>query len=148
MVWRRTAAEARHHDSASRKEQMLERIAAGLPVGLLAYDGSDAVGWVSIAPRDTYRNLGGPPAREGEVVWSLACFFLRRPYRGRGLIRQLIAGAIAYARRAGATVVEAYPVDAAAPSYRFMGFISVFATAGFADHGMAGKRRHVMRQLL
>jgi hypothetical protein len=63
MVWRRTSAEAKLRDGADRKRMMLERIATGTPVGLLACDGEEAVGWVSIAPRDTHRNLGGPPAK-------------------------------------------------------------------------------------
>ena len=145
MVWRRTSAEAKHHDGPDRKRQMMKRIAAGVPIGLLAYAQSLPVGWVSIAPRDTYRNLGGPEAREGEVIWSIACFYVPRKRRGEGMVRRLIAAAVDHARERGATVVEAYPVDAAAPSYRFMGFVSVFRAAGFADMGMAGTRRHVMR---
>lgn len=145
MVWRRTWAEAKLRDGADRKRMMIERIAAGTPVGLLAYDGEEAVGWVSIAPRETHRDLGGPEARPGEAIWSIVCFFVPRKRRGVGLVRQLIAGAVARAKREGATVVEAYPVDEEAPSYRFMGFTSVFAAAGFSDCGMAGTRRHVMR---
>jgi len=145
MVWRRTAAEAKHHDAAS-KRQMMERIAAGVPVGLVAYDGGEPVAWVSVAPRDTYRNLGGPPAAPGEVVWSIVCFFVPRRLRGQGIVRRLIAAAVDHARREGATVVEAYPVDQAAPSYRFMGFTSTFAAAGFREVGRAGTRRHVMRR--
>ena len=145
MVWRRTAAEARHHDSASRKAQMMQRIAAGNPVGLIAYDGDAAAGWVSVAPRETYRNMGGPPAEPGEVIWSIVCFFVPRKRRGQSTVRRLIAGAVDYARGEGATVVEAYPVDRDAPSYRYMGFVDVFAAAGFRDEGMAGLRRHVMR---
>ena len=60
----------------------------------------------------------------------------------------LIAGAVAHARENGATVVEAYPVDPDSPSYRFMGFVPVFAAAGFTDLGRPGKRRHVMRRVL
>jgi len=148
MVWRRTSAEAKANDTANRKRQMLARIGDGVPVGLLAYDGGDPVAWVSIAPRDTYRNLGGPPAAPGEIVWSLVCFFVTGKRRGQGLTRALIAAAVDHARANGATVVEAYPVDPDAPSYRFMGFVPVFAEAGFTGHGMAGKRRHVMRYSL
>ena len=148
MVWRRSSVEAKTNDRASRKHQMMQRIAAGMPVGLLAYDGDSLVGWVSIAPRETYRNLGGPPAKPGEVIWSIVCFFVPRGLRGEGLVRRLIAGAVAHAKAQGATVVEAYPVDETAPSYRFMGFVPVFAEAGFADLGMAGTRRHVMRARL
>jgi GNAT superfamily N-acetyltransferase len=148
MVWRRTAAERRQTDPASSKRQMMTRIGKGTPVGLLAYDGDTPVAWVSIAPRETYRNLGGPPANEGEAIWSLACFYVPRRLRRQGTMRRLIAAAVAHARANGATAVEAYPVDADSPSYRFMGFVAVFAEAGFAELGRAGRRRHVMRLAL
>ncbi len=145
MVWRRSAAEAKLQAPAERQRMMHERIAAGTPVGLLAYAGEAPVGWVSIAPRDTHRALGGPPAEPGEVVWSLVCFYVPRASRGHGLVRRLLAGAVDHARANGATIVEAYPVDADSPSFRFMGFVPVFAEAGFRDLGMTGTRRHVMR---
>jgi predicted GNAT family acetyltransferase len=81
----------------------------------------------------------------GEVIWSLVCFFVPRRLRGQATVRTLIAAAVDHARQNGATIVEAYPVDEAAPSYRFMGFVKVFAEAGFAEVGRAGNRRHVMR---
>lgn len=124
---------------------MTKRIGDGVPVGLLAYRDDQSVGWVSIAPRETYRNLGGPAARSGEMISSIVCFFVPRQLRGAGAVRRLIAAAVDHARRAGATVVEAYPVDRDAPSYRFMGFVPVFADAGFTEVGRAGTRRHVMR---
>lgn len=148
MVWRRSAAEARDNDSAGRRRQMLQRIGNGTPVGLLAYSDGIPVAWVSIAPRETYRNVGGPPARDGEAIWSLVCFFVPRRLRRRGMMRPLIAAAVDYAKENGATVVEAYPVDPDAPSYRFMGFVPVFVEAGFAEVGRAGRRRHVMRLTL
>lgn len=148
MVWRRSAAEVKDNDSAGRKRQMQQRIGNGTPVGLLAYSDEIPVAWVSIAPRETCRNLGGPPARDGEAIWSLVCFFVPRGLRRLGLMRRLIAAAVDHARENGATGVEAYPVDADSPSYRFMGFVPVFAEAGFAEVGRAGRRRHVMRLAL
>jgi hypothetical protein len=58
---------------------------------------------------------------------------------------RLLAAAIDHARRQGATVVEAYPVDRNSPSYRFMGFVGAFKKMGFRAVGRAGTRRHVMR---
>jgi hypothetical protein len=58
---------------------------------------------------------------------------------------QLLRSAIEHAARNGATIIEAYPVDADSPSYRFMGFIETFNKAGFQEVGRAGQRRHVMR---
>lgn len=145
MVWRRTAAEAKQRTNADRKGQIMARIEEGVPVGLLAYGAGEPVGWVSIAPRETYRNLGGPPAAEGEVIWAIVCFYVPRRRRGQGTVRRLIAAAVDHARSQGADVVEAYPVDVDAPSYRFMGFVPVFVEAGFTEVGRAGTRRHVMR---
>ena len=97
MVWRRSAAEAKANDPASRRRQMMQRIAAGTPVGLVAYGDGQPIGWVSVAPRETYRNLGGPEAKAGESIWSIACFYVPRQYRGQGMVRRLIAAAIAHA---------------------------------------------------
>src|SRR5262249_31942870 len=130
MVWRRTAEESRNHDGPSRKRQMIARINTGKPVGLIAYDGDEPVGWGSIARRETYRNLGGPAAEPGESIWALACFFVPRRLRGQGMTARLVAGAVDHARASGATIVEAYPVAEGAPSYGFMGRRHVFADAG------------------
>ena len=150
MVWRATAEEARRTDGASRKAAMQHRVAAGVPVGILGYVDGEPVAWCSIAPRTTYRPLGGvdDPAEDAATVWSLACFFVKRDLRGSGITKRLIEEAVAHARRRGATVVEAYPVDPDSPSYRFMGFVSSFAAAGFHEVGRAGTRRHVMRREL
>ena len=148
MVWRRSSAEAKQNDPASRKRQMMQRIGTGTPVGLLVRRQDEMVGWVSVAPRETYRNLGGPAEASGESIWSIVCFYVPRRLRGEGLVRRLIGAAVAYARANGATIVEAYPVPPDAPSYRFMGFTTTFAAAGFADIGMGGVRRHVMRKTI
>ena len=65
-------------------------------------------------------------------MWSIACFFIVRRLRGTGIMKRMIAAAVSHARKRGAKVVEAYPVDADSPSYRFMGFVPVFEEAGFA----------------
>lgn len=147
MVWRATPAESRHTDGASRQAALRSRVAAGVPVGLLAYLDGEPMAWCSVAPRPAYRRLGGPedPDLDPSRVWSIVCFFVARGARGHGLMRHLLDSAIACARRQGAAVVGAYPVDPDSPSYRFMGFVPVFEAAGFTEVGRAGIRRHVMR---
>ena len=145
MAFRRTADEVKVASAANSRRQIVNRIRDGVPVGLLAHDGEEAVGWVSVAPRETFRLKGGP-AGDGADVWSISCFYVPVARRRAGLMRRLIAGAVAHARANGATVVEAYPVDPDSPSYRHMGFVPVFADAGFDDLGRTGKRRHVMRR--
>jgi GNAT superfamily N-acetyltransferase len=145
MVWRATPEEAKRTDGASRKAAFTRRVRQGLPVGILGYLEEKPVAWCSIAPRQTYRNLGGLADAPDESVWSLACFFVTRQYRGQGMTARLISAAVEHARARGATVVEAYPVDPDSPSYRFMGFVAAFRKAGFLEVGRARTRRHVMR---
>lgn len=119
-----------------------------MPVGILAYQNGQPLAWCSIAPRATYLPLGGDdyPDVPEEKVWSLVCFFVPRKLRGHGIMRQLLQEAIKAARKRGARVVEAYPVEPDSPSYRFMGFVSAFKKAGFVETKLAGKRRHVMHK--
>jgi GNAT superfamily N-acetyltransferase len=147
MVWRATTAEAKTTDGKSRKAAIHSRVRDGVPIGLLGYLAAEPVAWCSIAPRTTYRPLGGPDdfGDASNAVWSLACFFIRRDLRGQGVGDQMLAAAVAHARRKGGKVLEAYPVDPDSPSYRFMGFIGLFERAGFKAISRAGSRRHVMR---
>lgn len=142
LAWRGSAKE--RESKASRKAAMRKRIKDGVPVGLLAYVEGEPVGWCSVAPRDTYRPLGGVEDGD-EGVWSIVCFFVLRDYRGKGLMRALLRAAIDHARAKGGRVVEAYPVDPDSPSYRFMGLLEEFEAVGFEEEKMAGKRRHVVR---
>ena len=151
MAWRGRPVESNRGSAKERKAALKAalhaRVSGGVPIGLLAYHDGRPVAWCSIAPRVTYRRLGGPegPGDGGDAVWSLVCFFVKRAFRGRGVTSQLIHAAVACAHRHGATVVEAYPVDPESPSYRFMGLVGAFEEAGFTEVGRAGSRRHVMR---
>jgi GNAT superfamily N-acetyltransferase len=150
MVWRARGAEAKKTRGAARKSQIKARVDDGVPIGLLRYVDDTPIAWCSIAPRSTYRPLLGEGAANEPAgdVWSLVCFFVRREFRGRGITAQLIEAAAEYARRNGATILEAYPIDPDSPSYRFMGFVPAFTAAGFEETGRAGTRRHVMRRSL
>jgi predicted GNAT family acetyltransferase len=147
MAWRAVGEERRQRDSESRKSSIKRRVMGGVPVGILGYMNGEPVAWCSIAPRPTYRPLGGIEnvGEDPERVWSLVCFFVPRRLRGRGLVRRMIAAAVEHAGRMGASAVEAYPVDPGSPSYRFMGYIGSFEAAGFKEVGRVGTRRHVMR---
>lgn len=146
MAWRATTEERKDTVSASRHRQMLGRIAGKAQVGLLAYHDKTPVGWVSVAPKDSFHGLGGP--EDGGPIWSLTCMFIAKAQRKTGLSAALIQAAAGYARREGAAVLEAYPVDPDSPSYRFMGFVPAFERLGFTSVGREGKRRHVMRLAL
>ena len=149
-MWRRDADGRMPHDPVHMKESMRRRIAGGGRVGLLAYVDGEPAAWCSVAPRETFVGRGGveEPGENPAAVWSLTCFYVRNAFRHSGLMDRLIEEAARHARENGAEVIEAYPVPPDGPSYRFCGFIPVFAAHGFSEVGRAGKRRHGMRRSL
>ena len=145
MLWRATKDELKDNNGPARKRQILGRIDRRVPVGLVGYADGEPVAWVSVAPKETFRNLGGPDPQGEEKVFSLTCMYMRSALRGEGHGHTLIEAAIAYATRKGASVLEAYAVKPDSPSYRHMGFIPAFRAKGFHEIGTEGTRRHVMR---
>ncbi len=106
--------------------------------GLVAYQDGEAVGWVSMGPRDDYERIQHSVVLaplDDKPVWSIVCFVVGRRSRGSGVARALLDAAIAYAREHGATLLEAYPADTdgaripAASAFR--GTVSMFEHAGF-----------------
>jgi GNAT superfamily N-acetyltransferase len=115
-------------------------VASGVPVGVLARQGDEPVGWCSVAPRETYVRLersrtmlrATPLATP---TWTILCFFVARPYRNQHVARALLDGAVAYARRQGAEVVEGYPFDTAGVSSTHRGHSRIFESARFESDG-------------
>ena len=132
-------------DKAERRRRMEALVSRGVPVGVLAYDGDEPVGWCSVAPRETYRRLERSRVmpRVGDApTWTLLCFFVPRARRGEGIARALLKGAVRYARKEGAVEVEAYPWDASGVSSTHLGRAALYRAAGFEpDEG----RRWVLR---
>ena len=105
--------------------------------GVLAYDGDTVVGWAAVAPRAEL-----PFARSTKIphvddlpVWSVFCIRVRPGNRGRGISRDLLEGAVDYARSKGAPAVEGYPVDNQGQrvdlTMAYVGTRKLFENAGF-----------------
>ncbi len=124
--------------------------------GLIGYRGDEPIGWVSVGPRPEFGRLLRSPItkldadeRTDPSVWSVACFFIPRAHRGEGLGATLLDAAVDHARRGGARVLEAYPVDTGGrripASSAFTGTLELFSRAGFRPHAMAVRGRPVVR---
>ena len=81
--------------------------------GVLAYSGDEVAGWAATAPRSElpFERSAKIPHVDDLPVWSVWCIRVRPGYRGQGISRVLLDGAVAYARSHGAPAVEGYPVD-------------------------------------
>jgi GNAT superfamily N-acetyltransferase len=123
-------------------------VCQGTPVGVLAYQDGEPVGWCSIAPRETYEALEryrGLPRLDKAPVWSVVCFLVDRSARGQGLTLGLLRAAVEYAHAEGAKIIEGYPVEPGPRLYTYMGSPSTFRKAGFRDVTPPGQAREVMR---
>lgn len=147
-------------DSAGKKEIIRQRIEAGPPPGLLAFENGQAVGWMQIGPRSDvpeWNNAGrvsaeaAPNEAADLTVWAISCFFLRKQARGRGLTHRMVAAGLDFAARNGARFVEACPMDQAGNSKSiglFVGSSRVFEKAGFSRLVERKAGRPLMRYVL
>lgn len=151
MRWRLPSAEYQRSTKESRIAELDGPVEAETPVGVLAYLDGKSVGWVSVAPRESYAALERSRALariDAAPVWSVACFFVDRHVRRQGVTLGLLTAAVAYARSQGATIIEGYPVAPDARLYTYMGSPETFRQAGFVDATPPGRDRLVMRHVV
>ena len=152
MWWRLTRREFEEGQGEGNREAMRSIVGGGEVPGILAYEGGKAVGWCSVAPRETYGSLNRSPVLkriDDKQVWSIVCFYIAKDHRRKGLIRQLIYAAIEYVRGQGGKVVEAYPTipkgEKVPPVSSYMGFPSMFESTGFIECARPSKSKVIMR---
>lgn len=110
----------------------------GQPPGVIAYVDGKVAGWCSVSPRSSHHRLNHSrtiPAVDGIPVWSIICIVVRPKFRRQGLARELVAGAIDYARSQAAPALEAYPIDPQggriSSALAYVGTTELFESAGF-----------------
>ncbi len=133
------------------RAQLKARVAAGETPGLIGYVGKNPVGWVSLGPRGSYAKLQRSPVMKAVdelPVWSIVCFVVPAQYRGQGVAKALLDGAIAYARRRDVTLLEAYPVDQRGrlrDDSMWFGAKSMYDAAGFKEVARRKPARPIVR---
>lgn len=129
--------------------------------GVLVYADGEVAGWCSVAPTSSYRRLMRsrtiPHAGEDRDPWSIVCFVVRGGFRRRGLMHDLLDGAVEHARASGAELVEGYPVDTGGERVDvisgYVGTVELFEKHGFHRHQATdahsgGRVRWIMRREL
>jgi GNAT superfamily N-acetyltransferase len=128
--------------------------------GVLAFVDGEVAAWCSIAPKATHRALVNSrtiPHLHDAEAWSAVCFRVRVRFRRRGLMHDLLDGAIEHARASGAVVIEGYPVDPEGgrvdQSFAYTGTVGLFEAHGFervvlTTGRSGGKQRWLVRRKL
>ncbi|TDI69841.1 MAG: GNAT family N-acetyltransferase [Bacteroidetes bacterium] len=152
MWWRLPRKEVDANKSAGNKAAMHRLIASGVVPGILAFDGTNPVGWCAVAPRielDSLNRSRVLKRLDDEPVWSITCFFIAKPYRNQGLMEQLIRAGVEHAKTNGGNIVEAYPhtavTDRLSAVSIFTGLPEPFERAGFRICKQASKAKVIMR---
>jgi len=154
MSWRLTAGAFEKNKGAPNKRAMKKIIMSGEVPGLLAYLGSEPIGWCSVAPREQFprleRSRNFQPV-DDKQVWSVVCLFIAKPYRAQGVSVALLKAAAEYARKMGGKIVEGYPVEPNEKwpdAFAWTGTTSAFVKAGYKEVLRRSPRRPIMRQHL
>ena len=127
--------------------------------GVLVYVDGEVAGWCSVAPKSRYRRLMNsrtiPHLDEERDPFSIVCFVVRSGFRRRGLMHNLLDGAVQHAHQQGASVVEGYPVETSGSRVDlisgYVGTVALFKAHGFTRHAATsahsgGAERWVMRR--
>ena len=155
MWWRLSPAAWRQGKTGGNRRALQRLVASGEPPGLIAYEGASPVGWVALAPRETYPRLERSRSLkpvDDTPVWSVTCFFVTKSHRRRGVSAQLLRAAGEFARGRGARMIEGYPVVSTTGSmpdaFAWTGLPGSFERAGFREVARPSASRRIMRKAL
>jgi GNAT superfamily N-acetyltransferase len=160
MYWRLPRKEWDAARGAKARALFKRRVEKGPPPGVIAYAGGEAVGWLQIGPRADAPQWNGarrvsaptPDAPEAdEHAWAASCFFVKSGWRGKGVMRALIAGAVDFARESGARLIDACPIEGAGRMHAatlYVGAASTLKRAGFKEIARRKENRPLMRLAL
>jgi len=151
MWWRQSSSEWQKRRGIDRKESLKTIVSQGKVPGILAYSDGQPIGWCSISPREEFHRLERSRTLKRTVsqpVWSVVCFFVAKPFRGKGVATKLLEAAVKYAGKQGAEIIEGYPSrfrEKQQDTVVYTGLASMFLKVGFVDCGSTSKTRTIMR---
>jgi GNAT superfamily N-acetyltransferase len=130
------------------------RVLAGTAHAALVFDGDACLGWCQFGAPDEVPRIKSKAVYDKGVVelpdWRIACCFVGKGLRRRGVASAALAGALELIAQAGGGVVEGYPEDAdSVPAgFLFNGALSTYEQLGFVRDRQIGKHRWVMTRVV
>jgi GNAT superfamily N-acetyltransferase len=136
--------------AAQNCERKRERVRAGTTHAALVFDGDVCLGWCQFGTPDELPRIKSRAAYEkGRTTspdWRIACCFVGKGHRRKGVATAALAGAVDLIAGLGGGTVEGYPEDAASvpAGFLFNGALSTYEQLGFVRDRKIGKHRWVM----
>ena len=152
MSWRQSRADYDKNKGERNKRAMKQLVKKNEQLGIIAYSDKKPIGWCAVAPREQYVKLETSRVLkriDDKPVWSIPCFFITKEFRRKGLSAELLKGVIAYCRKQGVEIVEAYPIipysSEMPAAFAWTGILSSFKKAGFIEEKRWSKARPIVR---
>jgi len=152
MWWRSKRSEFERQKGDGNKKALKRIVDSGEAPGILAYASGKPVAWCSVARREAYPALERSRLLkrvDDKPVWSIVCFFVAKPFRGKGVTAALLSAAIDYVHNQGGRIIEGYPVepkkDKIPDVFAYTGLASTFHKVGFVEVLRRSETRPIMR---
>ena len=153
MLWRLTRKQFESQKGDGNKNAMKSIVNSEEVPGILAFHNNIAIGWCAISPRDKYSALSRSrilQTIDDRACWSVACLFVEKSFRKKGVSIELLRAAVRYAGSRGAKLVEGYPVEPRSekdlpPAFAWTGLSQAFILAGFKEIKRRSPTRPIMR---
>jgi GNAT superfamily N-acetyltransferase len=155
MWWRLQRSEFERQKGEGNRQAIKRTVGSGEVPGILAYANNQAVAWCSVAPREAYLTLERSRTLkrvDDKPVWSIVCFFIAKPFRGKGIALKLLRAAIEHVDKHGGKIVEGYPVEPKGgrmpDAFAYTGLTSTFRKARFVEVARRSERRPIVRYII
>ncbi len=139
---------------ALNRERKRERVRAGTTHAALVFEGDECLGWCQFGTPAELPRIKSRRAYEQGVTelpdWRIACCFVGKGKRRRGVATAALAGALDLIAGLGGGTVEGYPEPAGAvpAGFLFNGALSTYERLGFTRDRKLGKHRWVVRTVV
>lgn len=155
MSWRLPRSKFVEQKGSRNKAAMKKLVDLGEQIGIITYFNEKPIGWCAVAPREVYLKLENSRVLkriDDKIVWSISCLFLVKEFRRQGFSVEMIKGVIAYCKKHGVKILEAYPIipysTKMPAAFAWTGFLASFERAGFCQVKSWSKARPIMRYYL
>ena len=152
MSWRMKHSDFMKQRGEGNRKTLKRIVDSGKTAGIIAYINGEPFGWCSFGPREDFVRLEHSRVLkrlDDKPVWSVVCFFVAKPYRGKGITGRLLQSAIEHVRKNGGKIVEGYPVEPKTKRipdpFAYTGIVSSFRKAGFKEVLRRSATRPIMR---
>lgn len=128
---------------------VLEKVKSHFHIGVLAYDKSDLIAWVSVGPIVDFYWTWKRVAMLGDISRTTAgivCFSIANEHRHQGRQKEVLEALKSYGKSQGWTSIEGYPFDASAVEKHKDGVIWPGVTKGFVGAGFQRIGPHWLSQ--